>query len=346
MNKGFVIRAALCLALVGAPAVSLAYSYRPEVAGHRGACGFLPEHTLESKALAYGLGPDYIEQDVVMTKDNVLMILHDHTLETTTDVAKKFPGRQREDGSFYAIDFTFEEIKSLNVTERFDPKTGKAVFAGRFPVQNVIDFRVPTLEEEFQLVQGLNKATGGNIGVYVEVKEPAFHEKEGKDIMKAVIDMMDKYGYNSMAAKSILQIFDYEAVKEARSKGWKGELCMLVDTDGQLLKDDKERHKWLLTPEGIADIAQYATIYAPWFSLMAEPNEDGSGYKVNQVADLAHKHGMKVHSWTHRSDTPFKGFKTSDEALDVAFGQLKLEGLFSDFPGDVVKYLKKKGLRD
>lgn len=349
MSKQRLVQLALCLALLyamSAAGYAADAAYRPAVAGHRGACGFLPEHTLEGKVMAYTLGPDYIEQDVVMTKDNVLVILHDHTLETTTDVARKFPGRTRPDGSYYAIDFTLDEIKSLLVTERFDPKTGKAVFEGRFPVDTGIDFRIPTLEEEFKLIQGLNKSTGKHIGVYVEVKEPAFHEKEGKDIMKAVIDMMDRYGYNKPDAKSILQIFDYEAVKGARDKGWKGELCMLVDMDGQMLKDDKERHKWLLTPEGIADIAQYATIYAPWFSHMAEPNEDGTGYKINQVAELAHRHGMKVHSWTHRSDKNFKGFKSSDEALDVAFGQLKLDGLFSDFPGDVVAYLKKKGLRD
>ncbi len=342
---------ALCAALgfgllCGLPVTAHAGDYRPAVAGHRGACGYLPEHTLEGKAMAYALGPDYIEQDVVMTKDNVLMILHDHTLETTTDVAEKFPGRHRADGSYYAIDFTYPEIKSLIVTERFNPKTGKAVFPGRFPVDTGIDFRVPTLEEEFRLIQGLNKSTGKNVSVYVEVKEPSFHEKEGKDIMKATIDMLTKYGYNAPDSRAILQIFDYEAVKGARGKGWKGELCMLVDTDGQMLKNDKERHKWLLTPEGIADISKYATIYAPWFSLMAVPNPDGKGYTINNVADLAHKHGMKVHSWTHRSDTPFKGFTSSEEALDVAFTKLKLDGLFSDFPGDVVAYLKSHGLRD
>lgn len=335
----------LSLALCALPAVASAAEYKPEVAAHRGACGFLPEHTLEGKAMAYALGPDYIEQDVVMTKDNHLVVLHDHSLETTTDVAKKFPGRHRADGVYYAIDFTLDELKSLNVTERFDPKTGKAVFSGRFPVDTVIDFRIPTLEEEFQLVQGLNKSTGKNIGVYVEVKEPAFHDTEGKDALQATIDMMTKYGYNKPEANAILQMFDYEAVKASREKGWKGPLCMLVDTDGQMLKNDKERHKWLLTPEGIADISKYATIYAPWFSLMAEPTADGSGYTVNDVAANARKNGMKVHSWTHRTDAPLKGFKDSNAVLDCAFKEVKLDGIFSDFPGDVVEYLKKNNLR-
>lgn len=337
--------AAACVVCVGFAGIATAADYKPQVAGHRGASGFLPEHTLEGKAMAYGLGADYIEQDVVLTKDNVPVILHDHTLETTTDVAKKFPGRNRKDGSYYAIDFTLAEIKSLIVTERFDPKTGKAVFEGRFPVAWNIDFRVPTLEEEFTLVQGLNKSTGKNVGVYVEVKEPAFHEQEGKDAMKSTIDMMTKFGYNKPDSKAILQIFDYEAVKGARDKGWTGELCMLVDMDGQMLKNDKERHKWLLTPEGIDDISRYATIYAPWFGHMAVADADGKGYKVNDIADLAHKKGMKVHSWTHRVDAPLKGFKDSDEVLDVAFKQLKLDGIFSDFCGNVVEYLQKNNMR-
>ncbi|MDD6181812.1 MAG: glycerophosphodiester phosphodiesterase [Desulfovibrionaceae bacterium] len=319
--------------------------YRPAVAAHRGASGFLPEHTLEAKAMAYALGPDYIEQDVVMSKDDVLVILHDHTLETTTDVAQKFPGRHRRDGSYYAIDFTLAELKSLTVTERFDPKTGKAVFEGRFPLGTGIDFRIPTLREEFELIKGLNKSTGRNVGVYVEVKEPAFHEKEGKDIMGATIRMMDEYGFNSMQAKSILQIFDYEAVKNARAKGWKGELCMLVDMDGQMLKDDKARHKWLLTPEGIAEVSKYATIYAPWFSHMAVPNPDGRGYVINDVAANARRHGMKVHTWTHRTDKPLAGFKDSKAVLDCAFKELKVDGLFSDFCGQVVEYLKANRLR-
>ena len=323
---------------------AFAADYRPAVAAHRGASGFLPEHTIEAKVMAYAMEPDFIEQDVVMTKDDQLVVMHDYNLDTTTDVAKKFPGRCRADGKYYAIDFTLDEIKSLIVTERFDPKTGKPVFSGRFPVDSGIDFRVPTLREELELIKGLNKSTGKNIGVYVEVKKPNFYAQEGKDILGATINMLDEYGYNSMDAKAILQIFDYEAVVASRSKGWKGELCMLVEVwDGAF--HDKARHEWLLTPEGIADVSKYATIFAPWFSHMAVPNADGSGYTINEVADLARKNGMKVHSWTHRVDKPLKGFKDSDAVLDCAFKELKLDGLFSDFCGNVVDYLKKNGLR-
>lgn len=320
-------------------------AYRPAVAAHRGASGYVPEHTLPAKTMAYALNPDFIEQDVVMTKDGVLMIMHDPDLDTTTDVATKFPGRNREDGKYYAADFTWPEIETLTVTERFDPKTGKAVFSGRFPVDSGIEFKVPKFEDELKLIQGLNKSTGKNIGVYVEVKEPAFYAREGRDITGAVIDMLDKYGYNSPDANSILQIFDFDAVKAAREKGWKGDLAMLVLQGGQHLTDDKDVHEWLLTPEGIAEVSKYATIYAPWFSHLAVPSDDGKSYKISEIADLARKNGMKVHSWTLRKDQPFKGFKNAKEAMDAAFKEIKLDGIFSDHPDMVVEYLEEEGLR-
>lgn len=337
--------AVLVFMLLLLPFATQAADYKPAVAGHRGACGYLPEHTLEAKVMAYALGVDYVEQDVVFTKDNVLVVLHDHTLETTTDVAEKFPGRHRADGSYYAIDFTLAEIKRLLVTERFDPKTGKAVFAGRFPVGWGIDFRVPTLEEEILLVQGLNKSTGKNVGLYVEVKEPAFHEKEGKPIMEATIEMLARYGYNKKDANVILQIFDFDAVKKSRALGWVAPLAMLVDMDGQMLIDDKPVHKWLLTEEGVKEVSRYASIYAPWFSHLAVPSEDGKSYTVAPCLQWARDAGMQVHTWTHRTDKVLSGFATEEAMLDAMFKEMKLDALFSDFPDHVIAYLKKNDLR-
>lgn len=97
------------------------------VIAHRGASGYLPEHTLPAKAMAYAQGADYLEQDLVMTKDDELIVLHDHYLDRVTDVAKRFPDRARKDGRYYAIDFTLAEIKSLKFTEGFEIENGKAV---------------------------------------------------------------------------------------------------------------------------------------------------------------------------------------------------------------------------
>lgn len=340
--KRLFLAAALLLCL---PVTVYAASYKPTITGHRGACGYLPEHTLEGKAMAYALGVDFVEQDVVFTKDNVLVVLHDHTLETTTDVVKKFPGRHRADGSYYAIDFTLAEIKSLIVTERFDAKTGKAVFAGRFPVSFDIDFRVPTFEEEILLVQGLNKSTGRNVGLYVEVKEPAFHEKEGKMIMEAVIDTLSKHGYNKKDGNVILQIFDFDAVKKSRALHWQAPLAMLVDMDGQMLIDDKAVHKWLLTEEGVKEVSKYASIYAPWFTHLALPTEDGKSYTVAPCLKWARDAGMSVHTWTHRTDSLAPGFASEDAMFATMFKEMKLDGLFSDFPDHPIAWLKKNGLR-
>ena len=169
---------------------------RPIVIAHRGASGYLPEHTLEAKALAYAMKPDYIEQDVVMSKDDHLIILHDRYLDRVSDVAQKFPHRARKDGRYYAIDFTLAEIKSLQVTEGFTyTKQGKKVMTHphRFPLGKS-SFQVATLAEEIELIQGLNQTLGYNVGLYPEIKAPWFHRHEGKDISLAVLKMLKAYG--------------------------------------------------------------------------------------------------------------------------------------------------------
>ena len=124
----------------------------PLVIAHRGASGYLPEHTLEAATLAYAQGADFIEQDVVLSKDGVPVVLHDIHLDTVTNVAKRFPDRKREDGRYYVIDFTLKELKTLRVHERTDLK-GQPVYAGRF--QGDSDFRIATLEDHFELIEQL-----------------------------------------------------------------------------------------------------------------------------------------------------------------------------------------------
>ena len=103
----------------------------PFVIAHRGASGYLPEHTREAKVLAYGQGADYLEQDVVATSDGRLVVLHDICLDEVTNVAQRFPGRHRADGRYYVIDFTLDELKTLMLVERRRIDTGERVFPGR-----------------------------------------------------------------------------------------------------------------------------------------------------------------------------------------------------------------------
>ena len=138
------------------------------VIAHRGACAYLPEHTLEAKALAIGMGADFVEQDVVLSKDDIPIVTHDIFLEDISDIAARFPDRGRTDGHHYAIDFTLAELKTLARHERVNA-AGSAVFPQRFPV-GASQFAIVTLQEEIDLVQGINKSAGKNVGLYTEVK--------------------------------------------------------------------------------------------------------------------------------------------------------------------------------
>ena len=138
--------------LLAATLPLLAQGGAPIVIAHRGASGYLPEHTLEAKVMAHAMGADFIEQDIVLSKDDVPVVLHDITVDTVSDVATRFPDRQREDGRYYALDFTLAELKQLRVTERFNAKTGRQVYAQRFP-KDQSSFQIATLEEELQLIQ-------------------------------------------------------------------------------------------------------------------------------------------------------------------------------------------------
>ena len=139
------------------------------VIAHRGASGYLPEHTLPAYALAHGMGADFIEPDLVLTRDGHLICLHDIYLQETTNAEQLFPDRARDDGRWYAADFTLDEIRRLQAEERLD---------SRFP-KGASRFAVPAFTEMIELVQGLNGRTGRAVGIYPELKAPAWHRAEG-----------------------------------------------------------------------------------------------------------------------------------------------------------------------
>ena len=323
-------------------------SQKPIVVAHRGASGYVPEHTLASTVLAHSFDVDYLEADLVMSKDNVLVVMHDHSLNTSTDVATKFPNRQRADGAYYVIDFTLAELKSLVVHERRKDNMIDAVYPDRFPsIDTVSDFRIPTFEEFLIVVQGLNKSRAKDIGVAPEVKEPSFHEREGKDALKAAVDMLTKYGYNTPNSKAMLQAFSYDAVKKARvDLGWKSDLVILIcETGGQYLSDDTAEHQWLLTEEGIKDVSQYANWYSPWVRTLYDTDPKTSKITAKTMVQQAHDSGMKIVTWTHRTDSIVAPFKSSDEMLDAVFNTLKVDALFSDQSDKLIEYLERKKMR-
>ena len=147
-----------CLVLLGilSSTVLFAAHNGKIVIAHRGASGYLPEHTLESKALAFAQQADYLEQDLAMSKDGRLIVIHDHFLDGLTDVAKKFPNRKRTDGRYYVIDFTWAELQTLEMTENFTTKDGiqEAVYPNRFPLWKS-DFKLHTFEDEIEIAMFL-----------------------------------------------------------------------------------------------------------------------------------------------------------------------------------------------
>jgi glycerophosphoryl diester phosphodiesterase len=295
------------------------------VIAHRGASGYLPEHTLPAKAMAYAMGADYLEQDIVLSKDNVPIVIHDIHLETVTDVAQKFPEKKRTDGRFYVIDFTFEELKQLNVSERFDPATNKAVFPNRFPVFTAA-FKLHSLQEEIEFIQGLNKSTGKNIGIYPEIKEPEFHQKEGKDISKIVLKVLNDYGYKTKKDNCILQCFDDNELKRIRNE-LKCELFLV-----QLME--------FKIDEKLEEIAAYADGIGPWIPQIIKGKENGKWQITNLVAN-AHKLNLKVHAYTFRADQ-MGGFDSFDALLQVALYEANVDGVFTDFPDKAIAFVDKK----
>jgi glycerophosphoryl diester phosphodiesterase len=306
----------------------------PLVIAHRGASGYLPEHTLEAATMAHALGADFVEQDLVLTKDAVPIVLHDIHIDTISDVATKFPTRKRPDGRYYALDFTLTEIKTLKASERFDPKTGKAVFPGRFPAHQG-SFQIPTLEEEIQLIQGLNKSTSRQVGIYPELKNPMWHRQQGYDLSKATLPILKRYGYTQKSDACFIQCFELSEVKRLRTElAWKGKLIMLLDSVAK--GDDGTAFPALHQPEGLSELAKLVEGIGPGLGSVL----DTKG-KARELVKNAHAAGLLVHPYTHRVDALPRYVKSSEELLRKLFSEAKVDGLFSDFCDTAVRYLAK-----
>ncbi len=317
---------------------AMAQDARPLVIAHRGASGYLPEHTLPAKALAYGLGTDFLEQDIVLTKDDVPVVLHDIYLDTVTDVATRFPDRKRADGRFYALDLTLAELKQLRVTERFNAKTGQPVYAKRFPAGQS-EFHLSTLEEEFQFIQGLNRSTGRNVGVYPEIKQPKWHREQGHDISKIVLPILARYGYATKKAPCFLQCFELAEVKRIRGElGWQGRIVMLLE--GGTKGADGTDFNALCTPAGLQELAQIVDgIGPPIARIVTWPT--ATERKVTDLVKLAHAAKLVVHPYTIRIDELPKNCPSSEALHAALFREAGIDGVFSDFTDVTVAWLKK-----
>ncbi|MGV8122356.1 MAG: glycerophosphodiester phosphodiesterase [Candidatus Xenobiia bacterium LiM19] len=301
-----------------------------KVYAHRGASGYLPEHTLPAYALAHGLGADYIEPDLVLTKDGVFICVHDIYLEDTTNVEEVFPKRARKDGHWYAIDFTLPEIKSLSVHERSED--GKSpVFKNRFPLGKS-RFEIATFKEMIELVQGLNRSRGRNTGIIPELKQPSFHAREGQPVEKKFLETVKQYGYDSAGSLIIVQCFEAATLRNLKALGCNLQMMQLVEEPGE----DRVSYSEELNDTALREIAAYAAILSP-NKIRIEKNPS--------LVKAAHKAGLKVCPYTFRADAVPDKYSSLEEELCTFYVIYGVDGLFTDFPDRAVRLLDTLKLR-
>ena len=296
------------------------------VVAHRGASGYLPEHTLASKAMAHAMKADYIEQDIVLSKDDIPVVIHDILLDEVTNISEKYPARKREDGKYYVIDFTFEELKSLEVTERFDSETGLQIYPTRFP-KGASSFRLHSLQDEIELIQGLNKSTGENIGIYPEIKKPKFHLENGKDISKIVLEVLTKYGYSTKDDQCILQCFDALELERIRNQ-LKSELFLV-----QLMEFPEQKNL-------LQFYASYADGIGPSYKHLIS-SKTTSGFSFTSLVEESHNLSLVVHPYTFRKDS-LEEFDSFQQMIDVIIHKAGADGGFTDFPDRMKEILETK----
>lgn len=291
----------------------------PVVIAHRGASGYLPEHTLPAKALAHGLGADFLEQDVIATKDGGLIVFHDLYLDAMTDVAARFPGRARADGRHYCIDFTLAEIRSLRVTERRRKDGAGVRYPGRFPADTG-QFRIHTLEEELEFVRGLNRSTGRQAGVYAEIKDPAWHADHGMPLGDRLVGVLRDFGYQGRDDNFFIQCFSAAELRRVRAVGG-GDLPLV-----QLLEESAA-----VDPLALEAIATYADAIGPPIRLC---------WPDRGLVAAARSRGLAVHPYTFRADELPPGFDRFEDLVAAFVDSLAVDGLFTDFPDLVLRQIR------
>ena len=341
----------------------------PLVIGHRGASGELPEHTLASYERAIARGADYIEPDLVLTQDGVMIARHEPMLGGTTDVAIKFPDRKTTkvvDGvsteDWFASDFTLAEIKTLRA---------KQSRAGRSTAYDGL-YEIPTLAEVIHLALTEGAKAGRNVGIYPEIKHSTFHKGLfGANVFedKLVAMLHPIYG-NTASAPVFIQSFEVSNLQYLNTKT-QIRLVQLVDADDVnadgsmslvapyrqpydfVVAGDTRLFSDLLTSTGLDFVKTYADAIGPWKPYLVKTvndNVDRNGDGVVNINDrrvdgstgvieMAHAKGLLVHTWTFRNDASGYGF--ADPQAEMAYYmKLGVDGLFTDFPGTGVAALK------
>jgi glycerophosphoryl diester phosphodiesterase len=316
----------------------------PLVIGHRGASGYRPEHTLASYRLAIEMGADYIEPDLVSTKDHVLVARHENNIADTTDVAAhpEFAARRTTktiDGNpvtgWFTEDFTLAELRTLRAKERLpDLRPANTAFDGLY--------QVPT----FQEVVDLAKRAG--VGIYPETKHPTYFDSIGLSLEEPLLATLRANGLTGRRAKVFIQSFETANLKELHART-RLPLVQLIEATGRpydfVVAGDPRTYADLITPAGLAEIATYADGVGPNKDLIVPRDSAGNLQEPTSLVRDAHRAGLVVHPWTFRRENNFlpldfrQGNPASPEFLRAPgdlpgelrlFFRLGVDGVFSD----------------
>jgi glycerophosphoryl diester phosphodiesterase len=318
----------------------------PLVVGHRGASGYRPEHTLASYRLAIEMGADYIEPDLVPTKDHVLVARHENEIGGSTDVAGHpgFAGRRTTktiDGvrvtGWFTEDFTLAELRILRARERLpDLRPDSSAFDGLY--------RVPTFQEVIDL------AKRAGVGIYPETKHPTYFDSVGLSLEEPLAATLDANGYRGRNAPVFIQSFEVGSLKELNRRTRVPLVQLLGETGGPydfVVSGDPRTYADLATAEGLAEIASYADGVGPSKSLIVPRDAAGNLLDPTSLVRDAHRAGLLVHPWTFRKENNFlptdcrKGNPASPQFLGAGgnlpaelrlFYRLGVDGLFADHP--------------
>ena len=309
------------------------------VIAHRGASGYLPEHTYSGAVMAFASGADFLELDVVMTKDGHLIVMHDLTLNATTNVEEVFPEKKNKKGKYQVIDFTLNEIKLLKVHERSSRSGKNAAFPQRFPIDYQL-FEIPTLDNMINLVKGLSKSSGRIMGLYIEIKAPEFHRKHNKNPTSKLLKILNHHGFQDATDPVFIQSFDSKTLKKLRYKHkTRLRLIQLIGENHWRLSDTD--FTYLKSEKGLNEVSKYADGIGPWMNQLVTGVDSSGNFKITNLVKNARRKDLLIHSYTFRADRLPDYVSNFDELLDIFLNEVGVDGIFTDFPDLVVSYLER-----
>lgn len=333
---------------------------------HRGASGYRPEHTLAAYELAIEMGADYIEPDLVSTRDGELVARHENAIavvdpasgvirEATTDVSERPEFKDRLttktiDGEkirgWFTEDFTLAELKTLRAKERLPQlRPQSAKFDGQF--------QIPTLQEIIDLAKRSSQARGREVGIYPETKHPTYHRSIDLPLEEPLLRILEANGYLDQDALVFIQSFETANLSELNQRTQVKLIQLLGEPTERpydfVVNGDRRTYGHLITADGLKEIATYARGIGPAKRLIVPTvvvDRTGNRREADRwllspttLVQDAHQAGLLVHSYTFRNEPDFlaQDYDQNPTQEYLQFFSLGVDGFFSDYPDTAVQ---------